>query len=166
MRGAALPEQFRQLGRLEFLLTRLMRGAAKCWTFGMSSVGDFLLTRLMRGRGCLTFGSVCRSDHFTPRASCGGAADPIVLDPKAWQILLTPHARRGYAETEEGKFQQNFSRASCEARHMQKPKKANSSRILLHAPHEARPATGKSGFSFIFLLTPHARRGKIGNFGE
>ena len=95
-----------------------MRGAAKTLLLLIFFHASFLLTRLMRGaaKGYLEFGETV--EDFYSRASCEARLSKALR--ASYEITISthaPHARRGFASTSYRSFENNFySRASCEAR--------------------------------------------------
>ena len=117
MRGAAERSIDAVISSIEFLLTRLMRGAALKALLICVIITDFYSRASCEARHIDLWNSIIYGLFLLTRLMRGAATPKIKGGIPKIISTHAPHARRGYAETEEGKFQQHFySRASCEAR--------------------------------------------------
>ena len=149
-----------------FLLTRLMRGAARiAGCFRRISL-KFLLTRLMRGAAChIPVYVLCHSLFLLTRLMRGAASAGSINNRKNRISTHAPHARRGAPVFQCFVCQFNFySRASCEARQGADLLEADLWDFYSRASCEARLRL-KTNHSSIMISThaPHARRGRGAN---
>ena len=115
MRGATCSEPY-CMGALEFLLTRLLRGATNA-TGIISTITRFLLTRLLRGATCSLHMVVNRADISTHTP----------LARRDSEIIFNQHKLRNF-----------YSHASCEARRGTPSVPGSGMNFYSHASCEAR----------------------------
>ncbi len=101
---------------------------------------EFLLTRLMRGAAIRQIPSLCDCDISThaPHARRGPNADVIIIDPEHFYSRASCEARRGKFYEVSYTCLYFYSRASCEARLKGSLITSSITLISTHAPHARR----------------------------
>ena len=149
-------------GHFRFLLTRLMRGATRCFTVLLGRLLQFLLTRLMRG--ATRWGGEILFDNFISTQPPHSRRDKSVhpCDDAFYISTHAPHARRDAAASANTAAKEAFllTRLMRGATPTSTSALRDFFNFYSRASCEARPCRPESPFPLYFISThaPHARR--------